>query len=487
MVKSAAILSGRPSKAKHPGAKSSDTSSSGGGGAGTPGTQRRPSLHRLHSQRYLGRISDVHFFHVLTGFLRDVNWKENWKDEAASINRPVENADGYDDRDEPVPDSLRDHFSDVFLLEAPGTGAAAARYIDIYFSTIHVAYPFVPRSLFEEACRSLHASSRQQDEDFSGPGLALHCTSWDNILTVDLYSLDLVNQMQFWRSARFTPLSWLRIIMRPHHPRHGPRHHSMRHIFDVLSTFHLKIGWRDPLRRSLCSWLNVSTFWPCAEQISKSTTEARAERNGLCVSVRVRGLHRFCFAFSLRYRCWNTLGLAIRIAQSLGLHVEAEESGNNHYNDNSTQVTKTKAEIRRRAWHSLYVLDRLLALQLGRPPAIHDDDCHVPMPSRLDDDRIDWNSDYLPQEVDPRESGGYSEGDYFIQVIKLSGIIGQVLRELNKPQRQRLIVNEFPLTKALDRRLLAWKMELPRFLRFDLGHALEKSLVLKKQVIISEF
>jgi len=53
---------------------------------------------------------------------------------------------------------------------------------------------------------------------------------------------------------------------------------------------------------------------------------------------------------SSRYasRCWNVVGLAIRVAQSLGLHVPVERQG-------ETQLIR---EMRRRIWHTCVVLDR---------------------------------------------------------------------------------------------------------------------------------
>jgi hypothetical protein len=48
-------------------------------------------------------------------------------------------------------------------------------------------------------------------------------------------------------------------------------------------------------------------------------------------------------------RCWNSIGLAIRIAQSLGLHLE---------NANQSLETQLHRQMRRRIWHTCVVLDR---------------------------------------------------------------------------------------------------------------------------------
>jgi len=46
-------------------------------------------------------------------------------------------------------------------------------------------------------------------------------------------------------------------------------------------------------------------------------------------------------------RCWNSLGLACRIGQGLGLHVE----------DSAAKLDPTQVELRRRVWHGCNVMD----------------------------------------------------------------------------------------------------------------------------------
>ncbi|CAK7230449.1 hypothetical protein SCUCBS95973_007577 [Sporothrix curviconia] len=66
---------------------------------------------------------------------------------------------------------------------------------------------------------------------------------------------------------------------------------------------------------------------------------------------------------------WTWLGSAVRLAQGVGLHIESGSSD-------------PSAEMRRRLWWALYILDRSLSLELGnRPMLIQDGDCDVAMPS----------------------------------------------------------------------------------------------------------
>lgn len=170
-------------------------------------------------------------------------------------------------------------------------------------------------------------------------------------------------------------------------------------------------------------------------------------------------------------RCWLTLGLAIRIAQTIGLHVERGHM------QNHPSVGHIEMEMQRRTWHSLYALDRLLSVQLGRPSAIRNEDCSVRLPSRLDDTEFDTLNDSIPQPQDNEPKNGC----YFIAVIKLSAILRHVMRDIYPPANIEYNDDMLQRTSRLDAEVLAWKSQLPRWLRFDLGHTFERSAVLKTQ------
>ena len=108
--------------------------------------------------------------------------------------------------------------------------------------------------------------------------------------------------------------------------------------------------------------------------------------------------------------CWTTLGLTARLAQSIGLQVK---DAARTPEDNSNTFSY---ELRRRTWYSIYVFDRLLALQLGRPPAIYEGDFNVGLPSRLDDTAM---SDAVHTSSQAGNEGSLA-GDYFIAVIQFS-------------------------------------------------------------------
>ncbi|KPM37531.1 hypothetical protein AK830_g9064 [Neonectria ditissima] len=66
---------------------------------------------------------------------------------------------------------------------------------------------------------------------------------------------------------------------------------------------------------------------------------------------------------------WLKIGLAVRISQDLQLMEEP-----------NSDLPAVEQEERRRAFWSVYLLDKLVSCGQGRPPAISDDDCHLSLP-----------------------------------------------------------------------------------------------------------
>ncbi|KXG53348.1 Transcription factor [Penicillium griseofulvum] len=67
------------------------------------------------------------------------------------------------------------------------------------------------------------------------------------------------------------------------------------------------------------------------------------------------------------------IGLALRMAISLGLHQEVSDPS----------ITEEDRNRRRRAWWSVYSLDRLLSVKSGNPITIHDEDIGISWPTTV--------------------------------------------------------------------------------------------------------
>ncbi|CAG8576204.1 16605_t:CDS:2 [Acaulospora morrowiae] len=136
----------------------------------------------------------------------------------------------------------------------------------------------------------------------------------------------------------------------------------------------------------------------------------------------------------LNSQTWIFTGLAIRLAQDMGLH---RESLNENFNER-------EAEVRRRVWWTCVTFDSFLSIALGRPLAINEEDHDVryPEPGKLLND--------LPDSV-----------ELFIQYIKVSLTISQISRRVYGANSKR---TESTLVR-LDAELNKWHDNIPpRFL-----------------------
>ncbi|KAI1098969.1 fungal-specific transcription factor domain-containing protein [Jackrogersella minutella] len=77
---------------------------------------------------------------------------------------------------------------------------------------------------------------------------------------------------------------------------------------------------------------------------------------------------------NLKSGAWNWLGTAVRSAQDLDLHLEV-----------AGVHSRVEADMRRRVWWAIYILDRMLSMEIGRPFMIDDADCDVALPEPFDD------------------------------------------------------------------------------------------------------
>lgn len=92
---------------------------------------------------------------------------------------------------------------------------------------------------------------------------------------------------------------------------------------------------------------------------------------------------------NLKSAAWTWLGRAVKTAQDLSLHLETGAH------------SRLEADMRRRVWWSLYILDRTMALELGRPSLINDADCDVALPEPIDDHYLHAEGPVHPPNAEP--------------------------------------------------------------------------------------
>ncbi|KAH7100638.1 fungal-specific transcription factor domain-containing protein [Auriculariales sp. MPI-PUGE-AT-0066] len=165
-------------------------------------------------------------------------------------------------------------------------------------------------------------------------------------------------------------------------------------------------------------------------------------------------------------RAWLTVGQAVRTAQDLGLHRSPRH----------LRLKLDKKELRRKVWWCIYVLDRMLAVALGRPLGIEDIDCDVELPLAIDDDDIHA---YFDHESNVKENK-FSLMTGFIALINLTKKAGLILRTvygLNNCKEDMTAEEVTAVQVAID----AFDVELTKWCT-DLPPAFKSNPVGAKQV-----
>ncbi|CEG84917.1 hypothetical protein RMATCC62417_18660 [Rhizopus microsporus] len=169
---------------------------------------------------------------------------------------------------------------------------------------------------------------------------------------------------------------------------------------------------------------------------------------------------------------WIIAGLAIRLAQDLGLHIDCSQ----------WKIPPYEIELRRRIWYTCYFVDRWIGAQLGRPLSIIDDDFDVilPTPYELETKVARTRSEITPillVEADAALQQRLPVYNHFSYLVTLTHILGQVLigqySTLNKRNRSVEFVN------CMEQNLHMWRQSLPKemFSVHDKHHAPQYSLM----------
>ncbi|KAJ5448531.1 hypothetical protein N7445_003352, partial [Penicillium cf. griseofulvum] len=133
------------------------------------------------------------------------------------------------------------------------------------------------------------------------------------------------------------------------------------------------------------------------------------------------------------------IGLALRMAISLGLHQEVSDP----------LITEEDRNRRRRAWWSVYSLDRLLSVKSGNPITIHDEDIGITWPTTA----LGSNSDPWPSTV----------LTHYTQLSRILGRIGEEIYRKKPGSGSNLVASVQSITNDLS----GWLRQVPDRLRID--------------------
>ncbi|KAH8552423.1 fungal-specific transcription factor domain-containing protein [Umbelopsis sp. PMI_123] len=149
-------------------------------------------------------------------------------------------------------------------------------------------------------------------------------------------------------------------------------------------------------------------------------------------------------------RSWIYTGMALRMAQSMGLNRNCDR----------WNISTAEKEERKRTFWCCYIVDRMSSTSYGRQLG-------------LDDREIDVG---LPSEEDNISDGSIPVVDYMRHYVKLCEISGKVLQDIYSVTINKSTVSPVEKLTKLHAMLHEWKIELPPFLQYEPQHNLSRQI-----------
>ncbi|OQE25422.1 hypothetical protein PENSTE_c006G04543 [Penicillium steckii] len=140
---------------------------------------------------------------------------------------------------------------------------------------------------------------------------------------------------------------------------------------------------------------------------------------------------------------WLTISFAMRMAQAQGMHIDGEKWG----------LSRKATEVRRRLWGNLYMLDKTIALALGRPYAISDHMCLIKAPENL---WLDEMTDEQASTISVSPLNSPTRSTAMMLCNGLAKIAGEI-----QDRCFGLYPASYEVVTEMDQKLLAWQNQLP--------------------------
>ncbi|KAL1953096.1 hypothetical protein VTO42DRAFT_3597 [Malbranchea cinnamomea] len=120
-------------------------------------------------------------------------------------------------------------------------------------------------------------------------------------------------------------------------------------------------------------------------------------------------------------RCWNSIGVACRVAQGLGLHESKMPDS----------VKPLEREIRRRTWHGCVIMDLIVSMTYGRP-SMTSHLSQPPLPLAVNDSDLERLGDKEKPTVP-----SISHMGFYVATIELYTILENILSDIYNAWRSR--------------------------------------------------
>ncbi|KAI0249787.1 fungal-specific transcription factor domain-containing protein [Lactifluus subvellereus] len=160
-------------------------------------------------------------------------------------------------------------------------------------------------------------------------------------------------------------------------------------------------------------------------------------------------------------QAWLYVGMAIRMAQDLGMHKSADQ----WMHGGTSLFTPVELQERRRIWYACVIMDKYVSSYIGRPLSIYERDFDTELPS------IDEPEEMEEWQLAKRDREGQDYAPFPIHTLScfnasaaLSNILSEVVQTIYAVHPSQGRHSEsLRLGELLDK----WLLDLPEHLRFD--------------------
>ncbi|KAH9909913.1 fungal-specific transcription factor domain-containing protein [Xylariomycetidae sp. FL2044] len=143
---------------------------------------------------------------------------------------------------------------------------------------------------------------------------------------------------------------------------------------------------------------------------------------------------------------WYLIGMGIRLAQGMGLHAKPT----------TNPPPKPIQEHRSRVFFSLYMMDRLVSVTLGRPFGMRDEDIEIDCFSAADD------ADILSDRILPHRPLTLPLITVPLHILSLRKLAGDIFREVYSNRNAHLPQEEKnEIVRNLHERIIEWRRTMP--------------------------
>ncbi|KAI0305366.1 fungal-specific transcription factor domain-containing protein [Multifurca ochricompacta] len=360
------------------------------------------SLNEEREVRYHGQASGLHLLDVKAR-VDGRNEGGIWRFPKARVWPPLPQSE-YNAQS-------RDRGESVNLPDA----ATQEELLEIYFAYVHPALPILHKQSFLEELRNGHISCQSGSSNF-----------------------DTSSSSQFGRRrAHISPLLLLA-------------------MFSVAARYTLtQDGNRPPTESAM--WSEGDVYLAEAKRLLDSSYSS--SRSATCQALLLMGYREI--GIGAMAQAWLYVGMAIRMAQDLGIHKSADR----WMHDGTSLFSPVELQERRRIWYACVIMDKYVSSYIGRPLAIREQDFDTELPSLGESEEME---EWKPTKRD-RETHNYAPFPIytlscFNASASLSNIFGEVVQNIYavRPGQGRHS-ESLRLGALLDK----WLLDLPEHLRFD--------------------